>query len=365
MMHSTLENMTTSTRLVVIGAGALGSELCRLLAQRGFSNVLVIDPDLLEPRNTRSSAVYLEAYGELGETAFHYRKAELIVEVIRRKYALPWQSLPIEIADAGLGLLADYDLLLSCTDNSLARIETARAARVLKLPMLDGAVKGEGIAAGRVSWFSPDDQSACYLCGISETRRAELLAYAISTSLGCRIPEEAPAMTAAHSTLQETAATMLNLLEDLPCNQSSFTRHLEKKDGQWKREHLHLSRSRTCPWHESSSASWVSLVHDRSFREAFSARDQSLQMFWPHCLKARCRQCSHLWEPMQRVAQVRRRAACPRCGARGNCEPIEVVESFTGIDAIANFSPRQLNLPEQHLYLFRDIFIPARAEGRE
>ena len=47
----------TSLRLAVVGCGALGSELCRRLAERKHKHVLVIDPDCLEERNLALSGL--------------------------------------------------------------------------------------------------------------------------------------------------------------------------------------------------------------------------------------------------------------------------------------------------------------------
>jgi molybdopterin/thiamine biosynthesis adenylyltransferase len=351
-------------RLAVVGAGTLGSELSRLLAENSFSKVLLIDPDRLEPHNVALSSLYRGIVAEEGPEAFTRYKTELIVDWARQKYSLTWESFAAEIADAGLGRLALCDLVISCTDSTLARVETALAARVLNLPMLDSGVRGEGIPAGRVSWFSPSHEAACYLCGISEIRRAELLSYALSTSLGCGLPAEAPAMTGAPDAVRETAAAMLELIQsfsaDKHCLKTSFSSRIEwdPTAQSWIQKDLKLPRSVTCPWHDLPEGEWLPLGYDQPIRDSLHRNNMRVQLLWPHCLEARCRVCGHQSTPNLRVARLRRKAVCAQCGTIGSYEPTRIIDSVGDEDFAADFTPRQLGLPKQHLYLFRRVFAP-------
>jgi molybdopterin/thiamine biosynthesis adenylyltransferase len=358
-------------RLAVVGAGTLGSELGRLLAENSFFNVLLIDPDRLEPHNTALSSLYRDIFAVAGSDAFTRYKTELLVDWVRQKYSLTWESLAAEIADVGLGCLASCDVILSCTDSALARVETALAARVLNLPMLDGGVRGEGVPAGRVSWFSPSLEAACYLCGISEVRRAELLSYALSTSLGCRLPAEASAMTGTPDAVRETAAAMLELIQsfsiDKHCLKTSFSSRIERDHASqsWVRKDLKLPRSVTCPWHDLPEGEWRPLPYDQPLRGSLHGNKMRIQFLWPYCLEARCRVCGHQSTPNLRVARLRRKAVCPRCEGIGSYEPVRIVDSVGDGDFAADFTPRQLGLPKQHLYLFRRVFAPMiEKEGR-
>jgi molybdopterin-synthase adenylyltransferase len=352
--------------IAVVGSGALGSGICKVLAEHSFSKVLVIDPDRLEPRNVPFSSLYQDVYSRYGTKAFAQFKAELLVNLIREQHTLPWTSMTTEIADVGLGRLAACDLIISCTDSTLARIETAIAARAAGLPMLDGGVMGEGIAAGRVSWFPPVREAACYLCGISEIRRAELLSYAVSTSLGCKLPEEASSMTGTHDAIKETAATMFQLIEAFCAGESqfesSFALRLENGFLQktWTHQDLKLPRSATCPWHDELTGEWRPLDYDRPVRDALDGSNMRLELSWPQCIEANCRLCGYRSSPNKRVALVRRKMVCAQCGTIGSYEPVKVINSLGAMDAAAAFTPRQLGLPEQHLYLFRRTFTPVR-----
>ena len=349
--------------VVVVGVGALGSEVCKQLAEKKITDVLIIDPDQLEEHNIRCSSIYQDAFSRKGNEIFDDFKGGLLLDEIKRRYTLSWSAIAQEIADVGLGFLTSRKLILSCTDSALARVETARVAHVLGVPIIDGGVMGEGIAAGRAAWFAADYKAACYLCGISEMRRAELLTYAASVSLGCRPIDESPSMTGSLSAVHETASAMLSLIQewqrDTVSLESSFAMRLISNTAQkWSKFHLDLPRSTTCPWHDEVSGRWRSIPEDRPFREAFTGNELCCQLLWPQCLIARCHRCGTRSEPLRRVAWVRRKAICAGCGAKGSCEPIEVIDTLASTDPRANLTPQQLGLPKQHLYLFRRSFVP-------
>ena len=298
-----------------------------------------------------------------GRKVFDEFKVNLLLDVIDRRYALSWSSFAQEIADVGLCLLANVDLILSCTDNALARVETTRVARVLGVPMIDGGVMAKGIASGRSAWFATDRKAACYFCGISEVRRAEILTYAASASLGCRASAEVSTMTGSSRTVWETAAAMLSLIQQwqrgMISVERSFAVRLQSDIAmEWSSLHLNLPWSATCPWHDEEREKWRSIPEDRPIREAFAASELRIQLPWPQCLAARCRLCDTRSQPLRRVAWVRRKAVCVGCGARGSCEPIEVIDTLASTDARADLTPQQLGLPKQHLYLFRRSFVP-------
>jgi molybdopterin/thiamine biosynthesis adenylyltransferase len=348
--------------IVVVGAGALGSEVCRQLAKKEFADVLIVDPDRLEAHNVRYNLMYQTATSRKVTKAIGEFKVKLLLDEIHFRFALNWRALTEEIADIGLNFLAHAQLILSCTDSALARIETTRVARVLGIPIIDGGVMGNEIAEGRATWIAATHKAACYLCGISGKRRGDILSYAVSASLGCRTGEEVPSMTGNWDTVHVTAATMLSFIErwqmgNLPLDHS-FAVRLQSDKGEWSQLHLNLLRSATCPWHDKEAGPWCSLEDDRPIQEAFPDKKLYLQLLWPQCLTARCARCGTRSEPRRRVTWVRRKAICTTCGAKGTCEPIDIIDALASNDARTELTPRQLGLPSQHLYFFRHGFVP-------
>jgi molybdopterin/thiamine biosynthesis adenylyltransferase len=356
--------------IVVVGAGALGSEVCSLLAQQKFTQVLIVDPDRLEERNIPCSSIYQHVARRKGIKALNEFKVNLLLDEIHYCFGNRWNALAKEIADVDLRLFAHTQLILSCTDSALARIETTRVARVLGISVLDGGVIGNGIAEGRVTWFATNQQEACYLCGIAEKRRAEILSYAASASLGCRVIEHISPMAGSLSAVKKTAAVMISFIQRWKMTMTSFDHSFAvrlqlNKTKSWSQLHIDLSRSSTCPWHDQEPGTWHYIPEDRPIREAFADEKLTLQLLWPQCVTARCYQCGARSELRQRVTWVRRKAICLACGAQGTCEPIEVIDTLTSTDPRASLTPKQLGLPIQQLYFFRRSFIPMKKDPDE
>ena len=352
-----------SLGIVVIGAGALGSELALLLAKSEISKVLLLDPGHLERRNLASSTFLSQAFAQDESPEASLFKAHLLRAEAARSWKLSWSGTVAEIADTGLATLADYDVLCCCTDSALSRAETALAARLLGLPMLDCGVFGDGISKGRVTWFAAQQNAACYLCGMTENRRAELLAYATSASLGCApSPQDIP-MTGTTSAVQHTARKAMDLLEHFlagtcpPCS-TAWQLSQDSTSGVWSSNTIVLPHSELCPWHDPLPAPLVSLPWDEPIATSLQRHfpDNTapvLQLHWPICTRAVCRHCGTAMTPMHRVAWVRRRLHCSHCNSLGTLEPLACVSTVALHDSLAACTPRQLHLPEHHLYRLR------------
>ncbi len=346
--NTTDDRQASSLRLGVVGTGALGSELCRLLIQQGHPNVLLIDPDQLEPHNIAMSALFRQA--PLPPAGIS--KVELIRQLAALQ-GLSWDALQLEIADAGWADLARCDILICCADSVLARVETAGVARSLGLPMLEAAVASAGAPHGRVASFPAQTQQACYLCGLSEQRRAEVLAYALSTSLGCLPPAGFEAMTGTEQTLKIVAAELLQLTQALIAP-AAFATRINTQTG--SKDRVELSRNATCPWHQlPNPVAFIPLPFDEPLAKAFAALPPGalIELFWPICLRTRCTQCGHIATQSRRAALVRRKGVCFVCETLGTLEPLEILQSLNADAPQATQTPRQLGLPDLHLYYWR------------
>ncbi|MGI4758508.1 MAG: ThiF family adenylyltransferase, partial [Janthinobacterium lividum] len=289
-------------RVVVIGTGALGSTLLERMAGHGVSSVLLIDPDRVQQRNLPLSPFLARAVASAEKSAAAnfmrdglWNKAELLADEAERSYGLQWQAVPCEIADTGWQDLMEVDLFCCCTDNALSRAETAWIARMLNKPVLDGAVFGESVSAGRVTQFAIQPEAACYLCGMGEDTRANVLGYAASASLGCRAPADTPAMTGTIATLQHIAETMMNRMfqfandQQWPERSSTLKASLRNVAGQscWKHEQVLLTRSSTCPWHEPAPERLKPLPWKTALEHSLE-QNWEVQLAWPICTEATC-----------------------------------------------------------------------------
>lgn len=363
LIYERLE-MTSYTReavgglaVAVIGCGALGSEAARLLGLLGLGSVLLIDPDRVEATNLIHSS-YLRSKNSLGR-----HKAEVLAENLAAHFPdTDWQTLACEIADVGFQRLQPCALLLSCTDNTLARVETCYAAYRLRLPMMDAGLKGRAVWSGRVAWL-PGGHAACYLCQLGEARRAELLSFSLSASQSCSAPlhtdqplPSTPTMASIVSALQVDLGLRLALTpSELTEQAHAWELSLPLPETSW--HSFTIPPSADCPWHSSEDSSdLVSFPMDLPLNESLAQQGHpadnqpvSLELDWPLCVKARCNRCQHLWSPMLRLAVLRRRASCPACG-ESSLSAIETLARVTVGDSFAHFTPRQLGLPPDHLF---------------
>lgn len=349
--------------VTVVGCGALGSEAARLLGLLGVGSVLLIDHDLVESTNfthspyLRSTPAPTQSADTLGRP-----KSEVLAENLATYFPhTHWQSLPCEIADAGFARLQPSALLFSCTDNALARVETAYAAHRLQLPMMDAGLKGHAFWSGRVAWL-PGGPAACYLCQLGEVRRAELLSLSLAASESCStdrgndpILPSTPTMASIIAGLQIDLGLRLALTAaEHPPQARAWELSLPLPDTAW--HSFDIPRSADCPWHGTNDAlTLIPLPMNVPLNESLMQHKISgshppvLQLDWPLCVKARCATCQHLWSPMLRLATLRRRATCPACGA-SRLDSIDSLSQVAQGDALASLTPHQLNLPPDHLF---------------
>jgi len=148
------------SRVLVVGAGALGNEILKNLALLGFRYVVVIDLDRIEPSNLSRAVLFRS--GDVGS----YK-----AEVVARQYRdlLPEAEVQPLVAnvmqDCGLGLFAWADLVLAGLDNREARLWINRSAWKVHRPWIDGAIEGlNGVCRVFLPGAAP-----CYECTLGET----------------------------------------------------------------------------------------------------------------------------------------------------------------------------------------------------
>lgn len=351
--------------VAIIGGGALGSEVARLLGLLGLGSVLLIDHDVVEATNLTHSP-YLRSANAIGRS-----KVEVLAEALSQHFPdTRWSKLSCEIADAGFEHLRNCALLFSCTDNALARVETCYAAHRLGLPMMDSGLKGRAFWSGRVTWF-PGGPAACYLCQLGEARRAELLSLSLAASLSCSapLPDEhglpsTPTMASVVAGLQVDLGLrmLLNTTADT-AEARVWEISLPLPETTWRS--FTIPRSSDCPWHShDSSLRFASLPTDTAIDESLAQLGKSaetappvLELDWPICVQARCSTCRHLWRPMLRLATLRRRANCPACGG-SRLHSVETISTVATGDPFAHFTPAELCLSPCHLFTLRYTLSP-------
>ncbi len=353
-------NILAMMRFVVVGAGALGNEVVKNLGLLGAGSVTVIDSDRIELPNL-SRSVFFRA-SDCGRP-----KAEALC--LSLSSAFPdtrWEYHNCEVADVGFAKLSGANLILTCVDSDLARIETAWISQRMNIPMADGGLGGADYWRGRVSFFA-GRSSACFCCKLSPGRRRELLSLSLSTGHSCWASAE---MIPNPST--PTMAAIVGALQvdfGLRClNENSGTQDLKSPtieitlDSNVGLRRFVTPLSSGCPFHNVSEQRSAPLFHPRvSVREFLDSENAHIvDLDWPICVEARCLDCDADWKPMRRVAWLRRYGSCPACGSHRVLEN-QNISSLDRNSAWADTPLVDLGLPEQHLFTVRPA---TRQEGR-
>src|SRR6056297_97498 len=154
-------------RVLVIGAGGLGSPALLYMAAAGVGTIGIIDDAVVENSNLQRQVIHRDA--DIGrpkvQSAMEAMQAQNPAVVVR-----PYQRrLSADIAPE---LFAEYDVILDGTDNFDTRYLANAAAVAAGKPLISGAMSQW---EGQLSIFDPARGTPCYQCIFPE-RPAEGLA---------------------------------------------------------------------------------------------------------------------------------------------------------------------------------------------
>ncbi len=147
---------------VVVGVGAVGTEVARLLAQAGVGHLILCDRDSVELSNLSRGALF-------GRRDLGTSKAEAAAVALRESN--PALRVRVRAGDfrhgIGLAELRDTDLVLSCLDSVADRIALAARCALVGAGLLDAGTSAWG---GEVRYYPPG--GACFACGCTPAERA-------------------------------------------------------------------------------------------------------------------------------------------------------------------------------------------------
>jgi len=148
------------SRVLVIGAGALGNEILKNLALVGIGSVFIADFDRIENSNLARSVLFRE--DDIGKP-----KAEVAAARVRAMHpgtrARAFDGNVVH--DLGLGVFRWADVVICGLDNREARVAVNRACQKVGRAWIDGAIER---LDGLVRMFLPGS-GACYECTMNET----------------------------------------------------------------------------------------------------------------------------------------------------------------------------------------------------
>jgi molybdopterin-synthase adenylyltransferase len=343
-------------RVVLVGAGAIGNEVAKTLGLLGCGEVLIVDPDQIEPHNLTRSVLF-----RTGDWAGS-NKASSLANACRHYFPdTAWTAMETEIADAGSQPIAQSDLVFSCVDNDLARLEIAWLCAKFDRPLVDAGLGAENYSKIRVSLF-PGRDAASFCCLLPPARRRELLSFWDCRRSPCQLEPQneavypgTPMAAAMAGSMQVDLALRLVLLP--PSGGRPVARSFEFTLDPPTLAVFDLSRALSCPFHDglpevsilapAGSHTTAGELLDRA--HAQGSGDPALVLDWPLCIRAKCRDCGVDWDPIIRLALFRRSAACPSCRSR-RVAPVRTIHRITRFSPFSSWPLEALGMPDRHFY---------------
>jgi len=322
------------SKVLVVGAGALGNEVIKNLALVGVGTTYVVDLDTIESSNLSRSVLFRsEDAGKSKAEVVAQRALELNPEI----RVLPFHG--DIISDVGLGLFRDVDVVIGCLDNREARLWVNRQCWKVGTPWVDAGIQE---IQGVVKVFVPP-VSACYECAMTE-RDYQLLNLRYSCPLLRRdqilegkVPT-APTIASMMAALEVQEA--LKILHGLPVEGGSAL-VFNGVSNQFYRTQLPFREE--CLSHEHypepialelTAQDLVATLFDLARRDGMTgpfvlALDREL------VVSVNCPRCGwqvDVRQPRTRVSQ--RDTICPNCQAPGRPEFASQVEEATPLSAL-------------------------------
>ncbi len=155
-----------ASRVLLVGAGGLGSPAALYLAAAGVGTLGLVDDDVVERSNLHRQVLHPDSRVGMGKVA----SGQASLQALNPQ--LVFRGHPVHLgADNVDDLLAGYDLVLDGSDNFPTRYLLNDACVRRGLPLVHGAVYR---FEGQVAAFWPARDGPCYRCIFPEPPPAEL-----------------------------------------------------------------------------------------------------------------------------------------------------------------------------------------------
>jgi len=124
-----------NARVLVVGAGGLGSPLLIYLAAAGVGTIGIVDDDIVSISNLQRQVLYTTA--EVG-----LKKVELASKKLLALYPeIDIQTFDLKLSETSAEkLLEDYDIVADCTDNYKTRALLGQVSAKLRMPLAFASV---------------------------------------------------------------------------------------------------------------------------------------------------------------------------------------------------------------------------------
>ncbi|MFZ1726866.1 MAG: HesA/MoeB/ThiF family protein [Albidovulum sp.] len=145
-----------AARVLVVGAGGLGSPALLYLAAAGVGTIGVIDDDMVSNSNLQRQVIHKDA--DIGKPKVF--SAEAAIKALNPFVTVRPHNRRLTEADA-TGLFAGYDLILDGSDNFATRYLVNAAAVAVGRPLISAAITQW---EGQISLYDPKAGAPCYAC---------------------------------------------------------------------------------------------------------------------------------------------------------------------------------------------------------
>src|ERR1700736_2314240 len=143
-------------RVLIVGAGGLGSPVLQYLAGAGVGCLGIVDADTLDPSNLHRQPIF--ALDDVGK-----RKVDLALAAVKRINPTVQVELHAVRLDAGNALerIRGYDVVVDCSDNFRTKFLINDAAVLAHKPAVFASVYQY---EGQLQVYKPDPGHACLRC---------------------------------------------------------------------------------------------------------------------------------------------------------------------------------------------------------
>ena len=315
-------------RILIAGAGAVGSTLFDLCLRQGVGKLGLVDYDKVEAHN---AATGVFDHRDVGK-----HKVEALKERATAGHGLEASRVEVfsvPVQQVGLGVFRGYDAGVIAVDNVMSRVDVNRK---LIRPGLIGVDQGIELANGRFTHTHPE--GPCFECRLDA---AAYLAWDTSYPCATRASTDAPTVASA-SASYITAGSALNTLlqrlhrreqgqddpyrgiEFVVCGGGSFLHSYEVSGKNCRAVHqplddAHVQR-RT--WRSDS----ITLAQILEQARGELGPGVTLRLEQDLVLSCRCDGCGHRWDARKTLSYLQgNKPPCPGCGARRIPLPLETL----------------------------------------
>jgi len=169
-----------NAKVLVVGAGGLGSPALLYLAAAGVGRIGVIDHDVVSLSNLQRQVIHTDARQDMPKVF----SAEIAMKALNPRIDVrPYnRQLTEEIAEE---LFGEYDLILDGTDSFEVRALVNRAAVAAGRPVIAGAISAW---EGQVTLYDPAGGAPCMACVFPEAPAPGLAATCAETGVIGALP---------------------------------------------------------------------------------------------------------------------------------------------------------------------------------